>query len=126
MNWLATIAYSAILIVLTELLLRLPLREQVSVAARVASRAQHTMMARRISDHWKERALLAYAGKLFRNTLSLAVTLGLFFGIAATLILLADVAGVVERNFIFGWKGIAYSIVFATLYASTRKRFAHR
>jgi len=126
MNWLATIAYSAILIVLTELLLRLPLREQVSKAARVASRAQHTMMAKGISDHWKERALLAYAGKLFRSTLSLAITLGSFFGVAAILILLADLAGIVERNFVFGWKGIAYSAVFATLYASARTQFAHR
>jgi hypothetical protein len=118
MNWLTTAILSVILV---ELLIRLPLRGPVTDAAGIATKARHTMLARAISDHWKERALLAYARRLFSSTMRLALVLAAFFLLAALLVLLAESAGVLEPGFLFGWIGILYSLVLATAYATVRR-----
>ena len=121
MNWLITTVLS---IFLVEFLLRLPLRDPIADAAKIAAKAQHTLLTSAISDHWKERALLAYAGRLFRNTLTIAIALGAFTTVAVVLIVIAEFAGVLSRGFIFGWPALLYSAVFATIYVSVRKRMA--
>ena len=48
-------------ILASEILLRLPLMDQVSVVVGTARRSAATVRSRRISDHWKETVLPAYS-----------------------------------------------------------------
>ena len=56
---LALLVASAV--VASEILLRLPLMDQVSVIVGTARRSAATLRSRRISDHWKETVLPAYS-----------------------------------------------------------------
>ena len=64
-------------IVLVEAFVRLPLIPTARGIADTARRAVRTLSARGASDHWKEKASRAYAGRMMRATLILAGGLGL-------------------------------------------------
>ncbi|MFA9230780.1 MAG: hypothetical protein RIR95_1897 [Pseudomonadota bacterium] len=81
MHWLR-ILISAI--VATELLLRLPLLPAMKRATSAAQKSGRVLKSKRISDHWKERVLLAYSGRIARNSFGFfamlcAVVLGVVF-----------------------------------------------
>ena len=74
--------YAAIVaatVIACEIALRLPLVTSVATMSATAGRALRVMRAPRVSDHWKERILPAYAGRLLK----------------ASLLLLASVLGIV-------------------------------
>lgn len=91
------------------------------------SRATHVVTSKRISDHWKERAVLAYSGTMMRCTLRLG------------LVLLAAAAavwglGLLSRALIdldllqalTTWQGLAVSTAAALVYAAIAgRREAH-
>lgn len=49
----------------TEILWRLPLAKRWGTLQRTLKRVQPVIASPRISDHWKEKALQAYSGKIF-------------------------------------------------------------
>lgn len=51
-------------IIASELLLRLPVLEQASGLGKIAKKSATTLSSKRISDHWKERALPAYSARM--------------------------------------------------------------
>ena len=53
----------------SEILLRLPLMDQVSIVVQTARRSAATVRSRRISDHWKETVLPAYSLRMAGRSL---------------------------------------------------------
>lgn len=53
----------------SEVLLRLPLMDQVSVIVRTARSSTATLRSKRISDHWKETILPAYSLRMAGRSL---------------------------------------------------------
>ncbi|MAT49906.1 MAG: hypothetical protein CMK32_01810 [Porticoccaceae bacterium] len=53
-------------VVWIELFVRLPLIGRVRAIAKLGAKATAVFSSRRISDHWKERVLLAYATRMAR------------------------------------------------------------
>ena len=120
MNWVLS---TVLCIILIEFVLRVPLPAILADISSVGRKAMHTLGAKSVSDHWKEKVMLAYASKLFLSTMKLA---GYFvaFAIIATLIIFAfDYLGASVGDFIVSWPGILFSFVIATIYIMIRKRF---
>lgn len=74
----------------SEALLRLPVMQQAHGLSQVARKSVATISSKRISDHWKERILPAYSGRMARCSilffvlLCLAVAPVALVGLAAT------------------------------------------
>jgi hypothetical protein len=83
---LALLVASAV--VASEILVRLPLMDQVSVILRTARRSAATVRSRRISDHWKETVLPAYSLRMAGR----AVTFFLLLCLVALPVALVGVA----------------------------------
>lgn len=73
---LPAIGLSALLAV--ELFLRLPFLARVEALGVAAMKALGVVRSQRISDHWKERVLPRYAGRILVATLTLAGLLGIW------------------------------------------------
>lgn len=77
----------------TELFARLPVVMIARRMAQGAADARHIVRSRAISDHWKEKAMAVYAGRMARQTLALASAFLLLAGVAAALLaLMAPIA----------------------------------
>ena len=61
--------------VAVEYFLRAPLRERVQMLTRVGHKSARTLASKRISDHWKEVALLGYARQIAVHTLATSAIL---------------------------------------------------
>lgn len=121
MTWITT---AVLCVILVELLVRMPLPAIISEILLVSRKALHTLGARSISDHWKEKALLAYAGSLFISTMKLA---GLLIAVAAAAILLIftfDHSGFAMSDFLLSGAGMLFSLAAATVYIAIRKFLA--
>lgn len=83
-----------------------------------SNRARHVVMAPGISDHWKEKALLAYSGRMMQGTLRLTLTLAAIgagiwlLGLAAQRWLQIDLV-----DFLASWQGILLCTAIGTAYA---------
>lgn len=118
MNW----ALTAILcVILIEISVRLPLPIVIARIGMIGHKAMRTLGAKSVSDHWKEKVLLAYAVSLFLSTMKLAGYLAAIGAVAVILIFLFDHFGATVGDFLTDWPGILFSLVFATLYFVTRK-----
>ncbi|PWE32979.1 hypothetical protein DDZ14_07770 [Maritimibacter sp. 55A14] len=119
MTWVLTIVITVLLV---ELLLRLPLLAEARAVAATARRAAHVVGARGISDHWKEKAVPAYAGRMLRASLMLLVWLGLI-GLAGTVLtLLADRLAPGTSGTLLSGGGLALSLIAATAHVLLRQR----
>lgn len=117
MNWFLT---AILCVLLVELALRLPFASTISEVIRSIEKAFHVIRAKAVSDHWKEKALAAYAQITFFSSIKLAGLLVVLLTIAAGLVVaLGQISGGFE-SFILGWRGISFSIVFASLYFKVR------
>jgi len=77
-----TLALAGVLAVaIVECLIRLPVRSAVRAMAATAAKAAHVVRARGISDHWKERVLIRYSGRLFYNSALILVILAGIVGL---------------------------------------------
>lgn len=54
-----------------EFFFRLPFLERVRDLSGLVAKTVHTVRSPRISDHWKEKVLLAYSGKLMATSILL-------------------------------------------------------
>lgn len=109
-------------IVVVEIALRLPLAAIAARAQATATKALRTMRAPGVSDHWKERVMLAYAATMLGCTLRLAAMLALIFGVVGLLALGFEMVAPGFGEFLLGLTGLALSLVFATAYVSLRRR----
>lgn len=121
MSWLLT---AALCVVMVELLLRLPIIAAGQRAAFLGQRAVRVLRLPGVSEHWKEKALLAYAGRLMANTLRLTGLLLVVIGVALALVLLGDRITPGFAAFMLGWQGILATLVLATAYGLARARLS--
>lgn len=118
MNWVLTVLLCAVLV---EVLIRLPLARPIEQLARSGSSALHVMTAKAVSDHWKEKAMGAYARATFMGTLKVAILLAFWLGVAVVLVLGLDLLSGGFQAFLLSWKGIGFTIVAGSLYAVARR-----
>jgi hypothetical protein len=122
------LAVSLITIVAVELFLRLPLAHLARELALILHKVTRVITSRAISDHWKEKVLLRYAGSIALTTLKIGAIIG-GIGLAVfTLCLLADImlpgAGPSSLEVFASWSGIGLATVVSTLYYLARSRLA--
>lgn len=120
MTWLLTLILCVILV---EFAVRIPLSSIVSDINVVVRKALHVLGASSISDHWKEKVMLSYAGALFLSTLKLAALLVAIGLVAVLLIFVFDYSGIGVGAFLISWMGILYTVIIASVYFVLRKRF---
>ena len=119
MEW-AVLALGTVLVV--ESFLRLPLMASVKNLQVLLGKILGTLKSSTISDHWKEKVLPAYAGKLFIISIKLfalvliAILPMLFIGF------LGDRMGLSILHLLSSWVGILISTVIAFIYIFLRKR----
>lgn len=109
--------------ILVEIFLQLPLIETARGIGITARKAVRILRARGVSDHWKEKASQAYAGKMMRATLVLAGGLGVIIAIAVILSFGMESLAPGFGSALISWPGLVVSLVVATLYVMLRKRF---
>lgn len=122
MNWLIT---AALCVVFVEIFLHLPFAAALAELRHASRKAARTIRIAGVSDHWKEKAMGAYARTTFLATLRLAAFLGLVVVVAVASIFTVDrflAAGF--EAFVLGWIGIAWSLVAATVYVLIRRALA--
>lgn len=106
-----------------EMLFRLPLLQVIKASTLTTQKAASVMFSSFISDHWKERAILLYAGIIFTNTLRLGLyLLGIFTPIVAVVIL-ANFQAIDLLSFIMTLEGVMFMTIVSTGYLFARKRF---
>lgn len=108
-----------------ESFLRLPFRSQAASLQQALTRARSIMLSPRISDHWKEKALLAYAARIMRATATIAVSLAVVaLAALATAWLLARVLNLDRpiAEILGTWPALTVSIIIATIYVVIRGR----
>lgn len=106
-----------------EIALRLPFAPLAARAQATGTKALRTMQASRVSDHWKERVMLAYAKTMLGCSLRLAGMLILVFGAVGLIALAFDTIAPGFSAFLLGMTGLLFSLVFATGYVLLRRRF---
>lgn len=119
MNWLLS---ALLCVALVELLRRLPLGSIMSAILDTVGRSVRVVGAPRISDHWKEKAMGAYARATFRETARLGLVLALVVGVAVAMVVGFDRLWPGFQDFMLGWVGIGWTLIFATAWFLLRKR----
>ena len=109
-----------------ELLLRLPIARSVTRLRETLARATATVRSSTVSDHWKERALTAYA----RRMLSASVTLFLLLlAVLTPFVVAAPLAYLAGQDILKPISSVgrtAATSAGAIVYAGLRVRFAGR
>lgn len=118
MTWLLTFILCVILV---EFAVRIPLPLIVSDINTVVRKALRTLSASSVSDHWKEKVMLSYAGTLFLSTLKLAGLLIAIGAVAVLLIVTFDYFGAEVGIFLRSWVGVLATIIMASVYFTLRK-----
>ena len=118
MNWLLTIVFCAVLV---ELVLRLPFLDPLRALRWSSNRAMRVVTAKAVSDHWKERAMGAYARKTFVASVKIAGLLAVVLGAATLLVLALDRLSEGFQAFVLSWAGLGSSVVVSSLYVVARR-----
>ncbi|MFP4532070.1 MAG: hypothetical protein ACLFNS_05245 [Desulfobacterales bacterium] len=119
MKW---IIVSICCILAVEILLRSGLTALAGHMGAVLGRILHVLANRRISDHWKEKILPAYAFMIFAGSFRLLATLLLAFSPFAAVIYLA--APLELDSFMFSPSVLAGETAVALVYGTARRRHA--
>lgn len=119
MIWLPAAVLSAIA---TEVFAHLPIERSALTALASGSQAGRIILSPDISDHWKEKAMPAYALRMGRETLTLALCFGLLIGIVAVLMAFMDRIDPDAVRFILSGPGMAFSLIVSIVYYVARRR----
>ncbi|MCB1831835.1 MAG: hypothetical protein KDH19_00055 [Geminicoccaceae bacterium] len=122
MTWLAA---ALLCILVVEIALRLPFAGLLRRTARTATSALWTLRARHVSDHWKEKVMVAYSGRMFACSLGLALWLLVVAAVVIAFVLAVEFVLPGFSAFMTGWQGIVASLVAASIYLSLRKHLPH-
>jgi hypothetical protein len=108
-----------------ELLFRLPVFHTVKSLAAVTRKSLAVISSRKISDHWKEKVLLSYAGQTARFT----ITLFLFFVVIFAAVYLSSLTldfllhpDLPVLEFLLTAPGILFTTAVSLLYARFLRR----
>ena len=108
--------------IVAELFMRLPIITNVRRSSQIAAKSATLIRAQKISDHWKERVLPAYAGALFMQTLKLTAMTVLAFAPVAIALAIAPLLNAPLLSLLVSFHGIALSVAAAAIYAFVRMR----
>lgn len=122
MNWILT---AVLTVLVVEVALRLPFVAVMTRLARSTGKALRTVSSKAISDHWKEKALGAYARTTFVSSLKLAGLLAAVLAIAAILMVAFDRVSGGFQDMLLGWRGLTLSLVLASLYVTFARPRLH-
>ena len=126
-TWAILAASTAACVVVVELFFRLPFIASVESVNRASLRALDTVRSPRVSDHWKEKALVVYAGHLLGHSLQLSGLLLLAFALVGATGCLATLAldsGFAE--FVMSAQGVAFATLLSLGYIFVRSRLVAR
>ncbi len=118
MNWVLAVAFCVILV---ETIIRLPFLKPLTDLNRYSRRAMAVLTSKYASDHWKEKAMGAYAKATFKATINLATLLIIVLVFAAILVIGLDQISSGFQSFVLDWKGLGLTVVVAALYIPIRK-----
>lgn len=121
MNWLLLFLCCAAFV---ELFSRIALLRHVGALKEVLFRSARVLRSPRISDHWKERVLLRYAGQLFYRSAMIFLLLSIALSPFLVATLGAGAMGL-EPSFVdllASFEGVVASTGFAVVYAVVRLR----
>jgi len=110
--------------VAVELALRLPLLTPAGRIAATSQKALRMMANGAVSDHWKERAMLAYAGRTFAAVGLFVLALAALLGALAVIALSIDVIAPGFSAFLVSLPGLGLTLVAATVWMLVRRRAA--
>lgn len=118
MNWLFT---TLICILLAEFIYHIPLKRIFSHINLVSRKSLHTLRSGTISDHWKEKAILAYSYLLFLETVKLVFSFLAVGLLVVILVFIFEYFNTEIGSFIVSVTGSLYSIIIASVYLLIRK-----
>ncbi len=110
---------------LVEAAARLPLQKPLHDYLAVSRRAVATLRSRRISEHWKERILPAYARRMLRASVGVGLLLALILAIAAGLIILLNAVSGSFGAFVLSPFGAVLCAGVSMVFWMARARLAH-
>lgn len=87
--------------------------------------AMTVMQSKRISDHWKEKALAAYSGRILGASLSLLALILAILGVFVALAFLGDRVLPGFSAYLVGWQGLIITTLGATGALMLRLRLSH-
>lgn len=111
-------------IIVVECFIRLPIGENAKRMLDTVGKISRTIRSPRISDHWKERVLPAYAGQLFKTSIGLFALVCLALLPMMAIGLAAHAAGLSFMAFMTTVTAILGSTFFAIVYVLIRKRLS--
>jgi hypothetical protein len=120
-TWLWVISASCLA---AELFSRLPFERTVAGMMKCGSRAGWVFSSRRISDHWKETVMPAYAWCMARHTLTLALFFAALAAAIGIVLIAAAAVSPQAGRFLASGRGLAASFVVASVYYVLRRRLA--
>jgi hypothetical protein len=108
-----------------ELVVRLGIGSTIRRLLAVVRKVLRIMKSDTISDHWKERAMLAYAGQMFSASLMLLAMLLLAVAPFAILAALGAWIGMPFFALLLSGTGVLVCIAIACAYLPLRRRLNH-
>lgn len=108
-----------------EVFLRLPVRRLTVQLIAPLKKTTKVITSHAISDHWKEKVLPIYAGKIAFASLKIAIVIG---GVLLVVVLLSKILDhflslrVSTIDTLSSWIGITVVMVFSAVYLALRKR----
>lgn len=108
-----------------ELSLGLPFLARIKTLLLISRRALKIILSPSISDHWKEKAVLRYAGRLAASTLALAFFLGVVALYATLVVVVADRLDKTQSTlaFVQSLPGIGVLTALSIAYLKIRAQF---
>lgn len=108
-----------------ELVLRLDIADTVRRLLAVVRKVLRIMQSDAISDHWKERAMLAYSGQMFSASMTMLAMLLLVVSPFATLAAVGIWMDIPLFALLMSGTGILVSVAIACAYLPLRRRLKH-
>jgi hypothetical protein len=105
-----------------ELFFRLPFIDSARRVIAVSRKSASVVASSKISDHWKEKVVPVYAGKLFVGSLQLFGWMILAFMPFIAGVPLVDTLGMEVNALLVSWPGLLVTTLVAVIYASLRNK----
>lgn len=110
-------------IVFVEILIRMALAERIGHLRSIVARIAAVLMSRRVSDHWKERALPRYSLNLLRAIRSIALALGFAAGAMAAFLGVSAVLEIPMLAFTLSIDGMVFLTALSIAYVKLRSGY---
>lgn len=108
--------------VLVELMLRLPMKHQLSLYNKYTRRSLWTLKAKNVSDRWREKAMSVYAARTFGLTCRIFIFILAILIVSVVCSFVVDIVHDGYLDFVFSTIGIFTISFFGAIYFIVRSR----